>query len=101
MLKKIYFSRMQYGYKKNAEYDADFEYGEKVAERLVQKSSQQKSDRKMELLTICLGIPFYLHFRSGRLHFVKKSKSLYLNAHIHLSLRSARLGSPSPCSLPS
>jgi len=82
MLKKIYFSRMQYGYKKNAEYDADFEYGEKVAERLVQKSSQQKSDRKLELLTICLGIPFYIHFRSGRLHFVKTSQNRCSLMHI-------------------
>jgi hypothetical protein len=37
-----------------------------------EKSSQPKSDRKIELLIMCLGIPFYIHIRSGRLHFVKK-----------------------------
>jgi hypothetical protein len=33
---------------------------------------------KKRVLQMCLRIPFYIHFRSGRLHFVKMvSKSLY------------------------
>jgi hypothetical protein len=31
---------------------------------------------------MCLRISFYIRFRSGGLHFVKKSKSLYLHAEI-------------------
>ncbi len=38
---------MQDGYKKNAGFDADFEYIEKAAKNVMQKSYQQKSVRKM------------------------------------------------------
>ncbi len=37
----------------------------------------QKNDK--HILSMCLWIPFYIHFRPRMLHFVKKSKSLYLN----------------------
>jgi hypothetical protein len=38
---------LQDGYKKNAGFDADFEYIEKAAKNVMQKSYQQKSVRKM------------------------------------------------------
>ncbi len=37
----------------------------------------QKNEKR--ILSMCLWIPFYIHFRPRRLHFVKKSKSLFLN----------------------
>ncbi len=80
---------------KNAELDVDFESIEAAKKLLRKKNFHQKSDRKMEflacyathypyqifaknekrILLMGLTIPFRIHLRYGRLHFVNQGQS--------------------------